>query len=176
MKIRKCSSQCDLDFRNGNICQNFFQTAQCNLVKVPCKVLQSTMSYGAVEILHDQGYKFCCGYFGRIWCYMVIAPSSWGCVFSSLVCQILLMDVASNNTMLNLILVIRCTYWFSIEDGAASGLSEEDLKASVDSLKLLAESCNADVVLLREKPAEEGTVAEYLVRNRVDENDFMEVR
>ena len=27
-----------------------------------------------------------------------------------------------------------------------------------------------------EKPAEEGTVAEYLVRNRVDENDFMEVR
>ena len=46
----------------------------------------------------------------------------------------------------------------------------------MDSLKLLGESCNADVVLLREKPAEEGTVAEYLVRNRVDENDFMEVR
>ena len=61
-------------------------------------------------------------------------------------------------------------------DSTASGLSAEDLKASVDSLKLLAEACNADVVLLREKPAEEGTVAEYLVRNRVDENDFMEVR
>lgn len=67
-------------------------------------------------------------------------------------------------------------YEVGVGDGAASGLSEEDLKASVDSLKLLAESCNADVVLLREKPAEEGTVAEYLVRNRVDENDFMEVR
>lgn len=67
-------------------------------------------------------------------------------------------------------------YEVGVGDGAASGLSEEDLKASVDSLKLLAESCNADIVLLREKPAEEGTVAEYLVRNRVDENDFMEVR
>ena len=61
-------------------------------------------------------------------------------------------------------------------DGTASGLSAEDLKASADSLKLLAETCDADVVLLREKPAEEGTVAEYLVRVRADENDFMEVR
>ena len=61
-------------------------------------------------------------------------------------------------------------------DGTASGLSDEDLKASADSLKLLAETCDADVVLLREKPAEEGTVAEYLVRVRADENDFMEVR
>ena len=46
----------------------------------------------------------------------------------------------------------------------------------MDSLKLLSEACDADIVLLREKPAEEGTVAEYLVRNRADENDFMEVR
>ena len=61
-------------------------------------------------------------------------------------------------------------------DGTASGLNAEDLKASADSLKLLAETCDADVVLLREKPAEEGTVAEYLVRVRADENDFMEVR
>ena len=61
-------------------------------------------------------------------------------------------------------------------DGTASGLSAEDLKASADSLKLLAETCDADVVLLREKPAEEGNVAEYLVRVRADENDFMEVR
>ena len=43
-------------------------------------------------------------------------------------------------------------------------------------LKLLCEACDADIVLLREKPAEEGNVAEYLVRNRADENDFMEVR
>lgn len=64
----------------------------------------------------------------------------------------------------------------SLIDGTASGLSADDLKASVDSLKLLAEACDADIVLLREKPAEEGSVAEYLVRNRADENDFMEVR
>ena len=67
-------------------------------------------------------------------------------------------------------------YTLFLIDGTASGLSADDLKASVDSLKLLAESCDADIVLLREKPAEEGNVAEYLVRNRADENDFMEVR
>ncbi|XP_073246233.1 GTP-binding protein 1-like [Porites lutea] len=67
-------------------------------------------------------------------------------------------------------------YEIGVGDGTASGLSDEDLKASADSLKLLAETCDADVVLLREKPAEEGTVAEYLVRVRADENDFMEVR
>lgn len=67
-------------------------------------------------------------------------------------------------------------YEVGVGDGTASGLGAEDLKASVDSLKLLAEACDADIVLLREKPAEEGNVAEYLVRNRADENDFMEVR
>lgn len=67
-------------------------------------------------------------------------------------------------------------YEVGVGDGTASGLSTDDLKASVDSLKLLSEACDADIVLLREKPAEEGTVAEYLVRNRADENDFMEVR
>ena len=61
-------------------------------------------------------------------------------------------------------------------DGTASGLGAEDLKASVDSLKLLAEACDADIVVLREKPAEEGNVAEYLVRYKANENDFMEVR
>lgn len=67
-------------------------------------------------------------------------------------------------------------YEIGVGDGTASGLNAEDLKASADSLKLLAETCDADVVLLREKPAEEGNVAEYLVRVRADENDFMEVR
>ena len=67
-------------------------------------------------------------------------------------------------------------FFFDASDGTASGLSADDLKASIDSLMLLSEACDADVVLLREKPAEEGNVAEYLVRNRADENDFMEVR
>ncbi|XP_078346711.1 GTP-binding protein 1-like [Oculina patagonica] len=67
-------------------------------------------------------------------------------------------------------------YEVGVGDSTPSGLNAEDLKASVDSLKLLAEASDADIVLLREKPAEEGTVAEYLVRNRADENDFMEVR
>ena len=75
--------------------------------------------------------------------------------------------------------VLTTTYTFVVKylvDSTPSGLNAEDLKASVDSLKLLSEACDADIVLLREKPAEEGTVAEYLVRNRADESDFMEVR
>lgn len=67
-------------------------------------------------------------------------------------------------------------YEVGVGDSTASGLSADDLKASIDSLMLLSEACDADVVLLRQKPAEEGNVAEYLVRNRADENDFMEVR
>ena len=61
-------------------------------------------------------------------------------------------------------------------DGGASGLNPEDLKASFDTLKLLAEACDACVVLLRERTAEEGAVAEYLLRKRVSDEDFMEVR
>ena len=61
-------------------------------------------------------------------------------------------------------------------DGSNSGLSSDDLAASVATLRTLGDTCNADVQLLREKPGENGMVAEYLVRNRAEENDFMEIR
>ncbi|XP_048576283.1 GTP-binding protein 1 [Nematostella vectensis] len=67
-------------------------------------------------------------------------------------------------------------YEVGVGDGTSSGLDPEDLHASVATLKTLAEACNADAMLLREKTAELGTVGEYLVRVRMDENDFMEVR
>ncbi|KAK3755913.1 hypothetical protein QZH41_019435, partial [Actinostola sp. cb2023] len=60
--------------------------------------------------------------------------------------------------------------------GTISGLNPDDYKASVATLTTMAQSCNASVALLREKPAEQGTVAEFLIRKLVDENDFMEVR
>ena len=56
------------------------------------------------------------------------------------------------------------------------GLSAEDMAASVATLRSLAETLNAECVLLREHPEKGGSIAEYLVRNRAEEDDFMEVR
>ena len=56
------------------------------------------------------------------------------------------------------------------------GLSAEDMEASVATLRSLAETLNAECVLLREHPEKGGSIAEYLVRNRAEEDDFMEVR
>ena len=60
--------------------------------------------------------------------------------------------------------------------GAVSGLNEEDLRASLATLQALASACGADVSVLRERQAEEGRTADCLVRRRVEEDDFMEVR
>lgn len=60
--------------------------------------------------------------------------------------------------------------------GPASGLNEEDLRASLATVEALASACGADVSVLRERQGEEGHAADCLVRRRVDEDDFMEVR
>ena len=44
------------------------------------------------------------------------------------------------------------------------------------TLESLAGSLDADCVLLRERLEKAGRVAEYLVRRRADQKDFMEVR
>ena len=61
-------------------------------------------------------------------------------------------------------------------DGTSSGLNPDEYETSVATLTLLAQSCDADLVLLRKKTAEQGTVGEFLLRTKLDENDFMEVR
>ncbi|XP_077979882.1 GTP-binding protein 1-like [Glandiceps talaboti] len=61
-------------------------------------------------------------------------------------------------------------------DGAKSGLSKEEIEASVATLKMMAAQLDADMVLLRERTLQEGIVAEYLVRKKADEQDFYEVR
>ena len=43
-------------------------------------------------------------------------------------------------------------------------------------MRVLAASCEADVVMLREKQVKEGGVAHCLVRKRVEEDDFLETR
>lgn len=57
-----------------------------------------------------------------------------------------------------------------------SGLNEEDLRASLATVEALASACVADMSVLRERQGEEGRTADCLVRRRVDEDDFMEVR
>ncbi|XP_070580603.1 GTP-binding protein 1-like [Ptychodera flava] len=61
-------------------------------------------------------------------------------------------------------------------DGADSGLSQEELDSSVDTLKMLASQLDADTVLLRERTLQGGKVAEYLVRKKPDDEDFYEIR
>ncbi|KJE94417.1 GTP binding protein 1 [Capsaspora owczarzaki ATCC 30864] len=68
-------------------------------------------------------------------------------------------------------------YEVGVADGGSSGLTQEQLDQSVATLRQLAIECKADISLLREKQADAGTVAEYLVRRRMDdESDFIEVR
>ncbi|CAG0902177.1 unnamed protein product [Cyprideis torosa] len=57
------------------------------------------------------------------------------------------------------------------------GLGPEELEASVATLRSLAESEDADCVLLREKRTGGGLVCQqYLMRRRAEEDDFMEIR
>ncbi|KAM7131138.1 GTP-binding protein 1 isoform 8-T8 [Ciconia maguari] len=63
-----------------------------------------------------------------------------------------------------------------ILDGTEYGLSEADMEASYATLKSMAEQIEADVILLREHQEAGGKVRDYLVRKRVGDNDFLEVR
>ncbi|XP_059179653.1 GTP-binding protein 1-like [Physella acuta] len=67
-------------------------------------------------------------------------------------------------------------YEIGTGDGDKPGLKDEDYVASVATLKSIAESLDLECVLLRERTAEEGKVAEFLLRKRLNSEDFMEVR
>lgn len=56
------------------------------------------------------------------------------------------------------------------------GLSESDLKTSVENLRLICERLGAKCALLRYRDEEDGKVQEYLVRKEAGDDDFMEVR
>lgn len=62
------------------------------------------------------------------------------------------------------------------EDGSDSGLESEEYAASLATLQSLATTLNADCVELRQRKADKGVTGQYLVRMRVEETDFMEVR
>jgi GTPase len=61
-------------------------------------------------------------------------------------------------------------------EGDRPGLSPEDFQASVATLRSITTKLGLECVELRQRNAEEGTVAEFLLRQRLDAEDFMEVR
>ncbi|KTG41478.1 hypothetical protein cypCar_00009362, partial [Cyprinus carpio] len=61
-------------------------------------------------------------------------------------------------------------------DGGDYGLDERDMEASVATVQSLCEQVDADLILLRERTETAGHVRDYLIRRRVGEADFLEVR
>lgn len=57
-----------------------------------------------------------------------------------------------------------------------AGLKPEDFQASVATLHSISSSLNLECVMLRERIVEDGTVAEFLLRQKLESQDFMEVR
>lgn len=62
------------------------------------------------------------------------------------------------------------------EDGMDNGLTPEEYAAAVATLQSLATTLDADCVELRQRKAEKGQTAQFLIRRRVDSKDFMEIR
>uniref|UniRef100_A0A8C6LMF2 GTP-binding protein 1 n=1 Tax=Nothobranchius furzeri TaxID=105023 RepID=A0A8C6LMF2_NOTFU len=61
-------------------------------------------------------------------------------------------------------------------DGGDYGLDEKDMEASVATVQSLCEQVEADLILLRERSDTGGKIRDYLIRRRVGEQDFLEVR
>lgn len=64
----------------------------------------------------------------------------------------------------------------SVSDGGDSGLDEEDLEASIATVRSLCDQIEADLIWLRERTDTGGKIQDYLIRQRVGEQDFLEVR
>lgn len=62
------------------------------------------------------------------------------------------------------------------EDGSEDGLKEDEYEASVATLQSLAATLEADCVLLRQSKVDHGLTGQYLVRRRLDQQDFLEIR
>lgn len=64
----------------------------------------------------------------------------------------------------------------SSEDGSDWGLDEKDMEASIATVRSMCEQLDADLIPLRERNETAGLVRDYLIRRRVGELDFLEVR
>lgn len=67
-------------------------------------------------------------------------------------------------------------YEIGVGEGEPPGLQPEDFQASVATLRSITAALNLECVTLRERVVEGGTVAEYLLRQKLESQDFMEIR
>lgn len=67
-------------------------------------------------------------------------------------------------------------YELGTGEGDPPGLTVEDMQASIATLKSIADSLNYEIVQLRERHEKEGLVTEFLLRKKLDIQDFMEIR
>ncbi|KAK3762144.1 hypothetical protein RRG08_024953 [Elysia crispata] len=67
-------------------------------------------------------------------------------------------------------------YELGVGEGDPPGLKDDDYKASEATLQSIAQTLDLECVMLRERPAQEGKVAEFLLRRRLTSDDFMEIR
>ncbi|KAI1301734.1 GTP-binding protein 1 [Halotydeus destructor] len=67
-------------------------------------------------------------------------------------------------------------YQVGIGENGDSGLTDDELTQSVATISRMADKLEADYVLLRSRKSDGGLIADYLVRKKVDANDFQEVR
>lgn len=63
-----------------------------------------------------------------------------------------------------------------VSDGGDYGLDDKDMEASVATVRSLCEQIEADLIWLRERTDTGGKIQDYLIRRRVGELDFLEVR
>lgn len=70
----------------------------------------------------------------------------------------------------------KCNTFSSFPDGSEEGLKEDEYEASIATLQSLAATLEADCVLLRQIKVDQGLTGQYLVRKRLDQQDFLEIR
>lgn len=67
-------------------------------------------------------------------------------------------------------------FCYSVLDGGDYGLDDKDMEASIATVRSLCEQIEADLIWLRERTDTGGKIQDYLIRRRVGEQDFLEVR
>lgn len=61
-------------------------------------------------------------------------------------------------------------------DNEENGIDPDEYAASMATIQSLAATLNADCVELRQRPSDKGMTGQFLIRKRVDQSDFMEIR
>lgn len=63
-----------------------------------------------------------------------------------------------------------------LTDGGECGLEDDEYEAAVATLQSLAAALETDCVCLRERKMEKGMTGQFLIRKKVEEHDFLEIR